>query len=296
MAEPKQNAPRVPNLFSELSKGILGLLIVAAAWYLLISALILIKPLMDYAGIIKGIRFWGLILLFGLAGIGMFEDIKKSLNAAKARKVNEKVAEALSKITNDRPDQNIAEISAEEVASSLKDTKLNEEQIVRLVEQRKQKLLVDPEYIPEEVSSLIVEYLQPLPRNAKRLLNQFRVNLLIAQETNLLSSDPKVTGKQIGKWLVLTERWPQLGRSLSAAPEKMKILEEQSTNDAPPKSDPPQQDPFTESVKLLAPPYLGDEDLRRFVRSAPALAIVASRLVYYSTSEPTSPAAAKLSS
>jgi hypothetical protein len=51
-----------------------------------------------------------------------------------------------------------------------------------------------------------------------------------------------------------------------------------------------------ESIKMLAPPYFGDEDLRTFIKSAPALAIIAQRLVHCKAAEPASPSEAKLPS
>lgn len=201
-----------------------------------------------------------------------------AINQERARKASVRVAAELDKLKGETP---VAEISTQKVADSLKGTKVADDQLARLVEQRKQQLLIDDDYFREELQTLIVDYLQPLPRNAKRLLNRFRVNLLIAHSRGLLTSEPKVTAQQIGKWLVLIERWPQLGRSLSAVPEKMKVLEEQSP--APP-SVAPLPDAFMQTVKLLAEPYFGDEDLRKFIHSAPPLAVVLPRLVHYGSS------------
>jgi hypothetical protein len=297
MAKTKQSAePGSPSPYSELFLLILGSIVLAAIWYLLFSALTLVGFLSNYIGIIKVVQFYGTLLIFALYGAIVLREFNQLHKAAKARKANDRVAEEISRITGDGPGQNVADISAEQVASSLKDAQVSEAQIARLVEQRKQQLLVDDEYFREEVSSLIVEYLQPLPRNAKRLMNQFRVSLLVAHSRKLLTTDPKVSGKQIGKWLVLMERWPQLGRSLSADAEKMGLLEQQSARPAPPVSDPPQQDPFMESIRVLAPPYLGDEDLRKFIRSAPALAVVVPRLVHYGEGAAMPPGVARASS
>jgi hypothetical protein len=136
------------------------------------------------------------------------------------------------------------------------------------------------------------------PRNAKRLVNRFRINLLIANRRGLLTSEPKITPRQIGKWMVLLERWPQLGRSLSAVPEKMKIMEDDSI--LGPKAKVVKEEPsstaaavqdasedqFMQTVRSLAEPYVGDEDLRNFIRSDPLLATVLQRLVHYGSNEP----------
>jgi hypothetical protein len=284
--------------------GLLGLVIFGALWFFAVRFVGHFEVFQGYPRVVKAIQYLGPALfipvaLFAL--IGAFIDIR---SAARARDASAKVADALNKI-EDRT--TVAEISTQTVAQSLKDPKadikVDDAQLARLVEQRKQQLLIDDDYFREELRTLIVDYLQPLPRNAKRLLNRFRVNLLISHSRGLLTSEPKVTAQQIGKWLVLMERWPQLGRSLSAVPEKMKVLEDQSAisseepkiveEPAPqpasspasaPQAAPP--DAFMRTVKLLAEPYLGDEDLRKFIRSAPSLAAVLPRLVHYGSDAP----------
>lgn len=221
-----------------------------------------------------GNALWGLSLRFIAAR-----------KAAQARDATERVVSALSQIKA-RAGQSIAEVSTQQVAESLKgDAKINKEQLARLVDQQKQQLLIDDEYFRAEVSSLIVDYLQPLPRNAKRLLNRFRVNLLIAHSRGLLTSEPKVTAQQIGKWLVLMERWPQLGRSLSASPAKLQDLEQHVASPVLANPDSSASDAFMDLIRVLAPPYQGDEDLRKFIHSEPALARVAQRMAHYGTAE-----------
>ncbi|HEY1937525.1 MAG TPA: hypothetical protein VGJ33_06300 [Candidatus Angelobacter sp.] len=285
MAEPKQNAAPDPrNPYWQLFSLIISIVVLSAVWFYLIGLLDYIELLRD-SSIVKVLQYGIAGLFLALGTYGAFLQFFELRAAAQARQANQKVAEAFNQIKNRTPDKNVAEISTREVAASLKDAKIGDEQLGRLVEQRKQQLLIDDEYFREELSSLIVDYLQPLPRNTKRLLNRFRVNLLIAHSRGLLISEPKVTAQQIGKWLVLMERWPQLGRSLSAAPEKMKVLEEQAVHPAPTKSSPPQPDPFMESITALAPPYLGDEDLRKFIHSQPGVAVVVPRLVHYGAAE-----------
>jgi hypothetical protein len=173
------------------------------------------------------------------------------------------------------PWKNVAEIAPRDVAATIKNTQVSADHLIRLVEQRKQKILIDDATFSRDVG-MIVDYLQPLPRNAKRVLNRFRVSLLIAERRGLFSSDPKVTKEQIGKWLVLGERWPQLRQSLSVTPERMERLEEAAGARPTPGAD-----PFADHIKLMAPFYVGDEDLRRFIQAAPQLADILPRLVHY---------------
>jgi hypothetical protein len=64
----------------------------------------------------------------------------------------------------------------------------------------------------------------------------------------------------------------------------MKGLEQAAATPAPPPAaagQVPAADPFVEFVKMLAPVYVGDEHLRRFIQSAPALAVVLLRLLNF---------------
>jgi type II secretory pathway pseudopilin PulG len=214
-------------------------------------------------------------------------SILKHLKEERSKAASKQVADALDVLKGQTP---LAEISNQTIAEQIKGSKISKDQLARLVEQHKQQLLIDDEYFRDELRTLIIDYLQPLPRNAKRLLNRFRVNLLVAHSRGLLTSDPKVTAQQIGKWLVLVERWPQLGRSLSAAPDKIRVMEDHSLK-LPTLAQPSQSDLFMDTVKLLSPFYADDEDLRKFIHSEPLLAPVLVRLVHYGEAQPPTPTA-----
>ena len=293
MPEDKQGASASARSgVDRLFFGLIGVLVFVGMWYIVVGAVGRIGFLEGYAGGIRAVQVGGAIILGAFFLLGLVLQTLDVWKAAQARRAAQQVAEALDRARDTTP---VAEISSGAIAASLAGTKVSSDQIARLVEQRKQQLLIDDEYFREELRTLIVAYLQPLPRNAKRFLNRFRVNLLIAHSRGLLSSEPRVGAQQIGKWLILVERWPILSRSLSAAPEWMRFLETQSAQPAPvPGPDPkvPPPDPFMESINLLAPVYHGDEDLREFVRSAPVLAPVLFRLVHYGDGETVASAAA----
>ena len=212
--------------------------------------------------------------LSGLALLGLLLELRRVLKARRAQRASARVDTVLKNISAE-PGKDVAEISPQQVAAALENTQVSGDHLIRLVEQRKQKMLIDDATFSRDVS-MIVDYLQPLPRNAKRVLNRFRVSLLIAERRGLFTSEPKVTKEQIGKWLVLSERWPQLRQSLSATPERMEPLENAAT-EAPT----PANDSFMDHIKALAPFYAGDEDLRRFIQSPPGLADILPRLVHY---------------
>lgn len=209
---------------------------------------------------------FGAFMLLALT-LSVAGELQEWVKADAGRKASERVAEALK---SHGGGANLTEVSTDQILASVKEKPggagVNDAQLKRLVEQHKQDRLFDDEYFQQELNVLIVDYLQPLPRNAKRVLNRFRVSLLIAYQRGLLASEPKMTPRQIGKWLVLAERWPQLRRALAATPEQMSVLESQSG------------DAFKESIKLLSPSYIEDEDLPKFIQTEPRLGAVLSRL------------------
>jgi hypothetical protein len=258
---------------------LVGAAISSTIWYFGVGLLHRIPGLED-SQVLTWVQYAGpALMLVGLT-FGLIEEVRRAL----ARSATARVAVALDRIKDENPDMNVAEISAHTVAASVKAAGVSQEHLIRLAEQRKQHVLIDEESFRTEVAGLIVDYLQPLPRSVKRLLNRFRVTLVIADRRGLFDTEPTVTRQQIGKWLVLGERWPQLRLSLSAVPEMMKVLERAAGTPAPPPvaaGQVPAADRFVESMKSLAPAYVGDEDLRRFIHSAPALAVVLPRLVNF---------------
>jgi hypothetical protein len=277
VAQPRDSGPPIYNTFVSM---LIGAVVFSTAWYFGVGLLTRIDALRNFPRLIKVVQYLGPMLML----LGIVTTAFEFRETVRARRASRNVNEAFDRIKDQSPGRNIAEIAVEEVAASVKGTNISKFQIEQLVDQRKQQLLIDDDYFQREVSFMIVDYLQPLPRNAKRIVNRFRVNLLIAHARGLLTSDPKVNPQQIGKWLVLSERWPQLSRSLSAIPKKMAELEKQSQSPAPSRKD--KSDDFMESVKTLAPSYIGDEDLRNFVRSRPPLAGILPRLVHYGTAKP----------
>jgi hypothetical protein len=280
---------------AEIGSLLAGAAFIAPVWYFGVGLLHRVDALEGSTAVTIGQYFGPVVMAFG-AVFGVIAEIR----TARSRMATKQVAEAVDKITREAAGASVAGVSVERVAAALK-TKVSTDHLTRLVEQQKDKLLIDEDYFRTEVGNLIVDYLQPLPRNAKRLLNRFRVSLLIAHRRGLFTSEPKVTTEQIGKWLVLSERWPQLARSLSAAPEAMRDLEKQAVTHPPQKDESAESatrlnvsqrrtrrariDPFTESIKALAAFYVGDQDLRSFLDSAPALAAVLPRLVHYGAGE-----------
>lgn len=256
-----------------ISRSLVGALLLGGSWYGL-------TRLTQTAGASETVS---LIVEHGgtIAAIAAFLTVATrfvvDFREAWFRRTSDRVRLALADLKSQSPAKSVADISTSDVAAAVTTAGLTKEHVARLIEQGKQDLLIDDQYIQKELSNLIVDYLQPLPRNAKRVLNRFRVSLLIAHTRGLLTSESGITTKQLGKWLVLGERWPQLRTALLPAPEQITELENTSR-----RTD--KQDPFWRTLRPLAPLYIGDEDLRRFMQSEPALGSVLPRLVHYGDS------------
>jgi hypothetical protein len=141
-----------------------------------------------------------------------------------------------------------------------------------LVRERLQRYLEDESEIQREAEDEVMQYLEPVPRHAKRVLNRLRLLLFIAHERKMFGGSPQLSARHIGKWAVLGERWPELSQAVCSNPSAMAELEKEATHDS--------------WVNRLAPMYENDEALRRFCLSVAAirLAPVIRRIVEFSPS------------
>ena len=94
-----------------------------------------------------------------------------------------------------------------------------------LASQLLQRELVDDSELRQQAEREILEFLPPYPRSAKRMLNHLRVLLVVASLREMLGGTPPLTAAHLGKWVVLTERWPDLARALKKSPDKLAGLE-----------------------------------------------------------------------
>jgi hypothetical protein len=94
-----------------------------------------------------------------------------------------------------------------------------------LVQQLAQRYLVDDSPVRREVEAAMFEFLPPLPRSAKRLLNHLRLQLALAVQHGILDADSPVTPTHLAKWIVLNERWPDLALAVGADPALLTQLE-----------------------------------------------------------------------
>jgi len=143
-----------------------------------------------------------------------------------------------------------------------------------LVRQKLKDHLVDEASFQGAASQVLVDFLQPSPRNAKRLINRLRVEVAVAFNRGLLRGDEKITVQHISRWLVLSERWPELAKALSIRPSEMVNLERESSKE--------KNSLFTQLVSELAPAYVSDKDLKGFCNTRPPLGSALVKLIHFS--------------
>jgi KAP-like P-loop domain-containing protein len=138
-----------------------------------------------------------------------------------------------------------------------------------LIEQRLIKHTADDSHLREQAEGAIEELLPPLPRSAKRMFNHLRVLLIVAVGREMLGGSPELTGAHLGRWVVLGQRWPEVGRAVRREPSLVAKLEEAARS--------------SDLDQLLAARGLpvGDhEALDEFLKRQPPLGALAERLVY----------------
>jgi hypothetical protein len=145
--------------------------------------------------------------------------------------------------------------------------------------QHVQRFLVDESELRKEAEKTVGDFAPALPRAAKRTINQLRVALAVAVRRRMFDSPSSLRPEQLGKWVVLTERWPAFAKVLVAQPQEITRLEALSTDAlAPAVLDkvPDLQDADALCKLLQAPPLL-QSVLDHLVRFEPwALAAASS--------------------
>jgi hypothetical protein len=140
-----------------------------------------------------------------------------------------------------------------------------------LAEQRFERFLVDDSVLRQQAESEILKYLPKAPRSAKRLVNHVRLLLVVASERRMLGGTPPLEAAHLGKWAVLLERWPELGRAVRAAPDFMTSLEREQSVVS-----------LADVVHQVAPELTVSADLEAFLNDEPKLADIIERLVHSS--------------
>jgi hypothetical protein len=267
--EPAADAPLRALVQASVSSVVLGALFYLVLGYALQLESLKTLPYVEWVRI--GLAVFAALFSFVIN----FRDFRERV---RARARTARVDEALKKTAGEGDAGAVVSVSASDVATQV-GSNAEDQELAQLIEQRRQRLLVDQKTLTPELTYL-VNHWHPLPRDVKRGLNRFYVTYLVAYNRGLLSGEDPVSGLQLAKWLVLSERWPQLGRALAVWPKRMKGLEEEAAGlgDG--------IDTYKTSLASLAPLSVDDANLRTFLQSEPPLAPVLERLVEYGTVQP----------
>jgi hypothetical protein len=130
----------------------------------------------------------------------------------------------------------------------------------RLASHKVDKYFVDEGPQLKEVAAVIINHPPMLPRAAKRMLNHARLLTSIANERGMFGGDPPLEPAQLGKWIVLIERWPTVARRVAREPSLMARLE-------------------ANAIDSLPPDLPVSDELMAFIGTQPGLGPVLTRLV-----------------
>jgi KAP family P-loop domain len=133
-------------------------------------------------------------------------------------------------------------------------------------------VVADDSDLRREAEMEIINYLPALPRSAKRIINRLRLFILIAVERNMFNG--AVSPREIGKWALLCERWPDLADVLSLKPKSIDDLESKAKSKAG-------EDSFRQHVRNLAPNYAEDAELQKFCAGGARLSGVMEKLIHF---------------
>jgi hypothetical protein len=100
-----------------------------------------------------------------------------------------------------------------------------------LVRKEVRSYLTDEADELRRVEKVIREHPPELPRSAKRMLNQARLLTRIARDRSLFDGSPSIVPEQLGKWVVLSERWPTVAHAVTQTPDLMNELEQAAKDD-----------------------------------------------------------------
>jgi hypothetical protein len=127
-------------------------------------------------------------------------------------------------------DDYIQEISAkagsvQELRTTVEQSEAAQNLPAALVSQRIQSFVVEESPIRQKAEATVVAYAPTLPRGAKRMINQLRLAIAVADRRHMFDSGSPLQAEQLGKWVVLVERWPELAARLAAQPQEVTGLE-----------------------------------------------------------------------
>jgi hypothetical protein len=144
----------------------------------------------------------------------------------------------------------------------------------QLFKDRMERFITDESPERKQGEAAILKFLahDDVPRRAKRMVNHLRLLLLVAAKRDMFGGSPPLEAFHLGKWVVLLERWPELGRALRADPSVMALIEEAASTDP---------GALQDVLHRIVPDVASSAGLAAFLQDETKLAGLVERLVYY---------------
>jgi hypothetical protein len=102
------------------------------------------------------------------------------------------------------------------------------EQARALVRERELLQLMNDEQLLNAAYAEIAEHIAPYPRTIKRFLNHVRVLAAVADARGVLGGTPQLSGRHLGRWAALKERWPLTAAAVMRRSSRLAELEQQA--------------------------------------------------------------------
>lgn len=112
-------------------------------------------------------------------------------------------------------------------AGELRSKEVSEDIAPEILAEQEALYLTNDSDVVLDAFQVVLEHVAVLPRNAKRLLNRLRLQILLAKRRNLLSEETGNTdARQIAKWVALEESWPSVAFAARKQPHLIGELED----------------------------------------------------------------------
>jgi len=144
-----------------------------------------------------------------------------------------------------------------------------------IVRQRVNRFLVEDSPQRMRAEKWLAGFVPPMPRAAKRMVNQLRLVLAIAAGRGILDGPTALDPEHLAKWVGLLERWPAVAQAVQADRGLLVRLEAVKNTEE-----------LSGVLEAAVPDCDASQDLLDLLREPPRLAPHADRLVSLATARP----------
>jgi len=234
-------------------------------WILLLLA----TSLPGWAAFLAG---FGAAMVFAIPGVAA-ENRLEQLTGRKAAEVDSYIREVSGQAN-----------SVEELREAVQLSPAAQLSSPAFLDQRLQSFLIEDSSLRTRAEAAASRFVPALPRAAKRMINQLRLALAVAERRGMFDSISRYQPEHLGKWVVLVERWPELAIRLAARPTELARLESLRGAD------------LGRAVAALAPDLDDYDELCELLECEPQLQLIFDHLVRFEPWALASASAARTSS